>query len=370
MCGAPLQSPSDFAPPSSTDKSKRTGSPELGTGGESIVGNESIETIKLSFRAGIDKQFLDKLKGALVQRKWLLQSAPPVPRATATPPWNGGSSTPSNASSMPANQPHQRVVGIAGLEQRGAALRQNNQAVIGTAFEDLEALMTSAKEVIQMAEQFARQTNGGTDGDSEARRLISDSASALGLTTTKEMLGTGSAAEQLYITELSRNLAEYLTDDRKGVLRKEGGIVSLVDVWQMFNRMRNGHELVSPSDFEKAAQMWDSLNMPIRLRRFKSGLLVVQERSRTDAKTVSSILAWLREPQTVFDGTVIEETERRFGRGVTALETAEKFGWRVGVASEELELAEETGALCRDQCLDGTRFWENHFMEQHTITTT
>jgi ESCRT-II complex subunit VPS36 len=48
-----------------------------------------------------------------------------------------------------------------------------------------------------------------------------------------------------------------------------------------------------------------------------------------------------------------------YGRGVTALETADRFGWSVGVATEELEMAEEAGALCREQGLDGFRFWEN-----------
>ena len=35
--------------------------------------------------------------------------------------------------------------------------RENYQTVIGTAFEDLDALMTSAKEVIAMAEEFRKQ---------------------------------------------------------------------------------------------------------------------------------------------------------------------------------------------------------------------
>jgi ESCRT-II complex subunit VPS36 len=221
--------------------------------------------------------------------------------------------------------------------------------------------MTSAKEVIAMAEKFSRQSDNGTNGDSvEARNIISDSASALGLVTTKDMLGTGSASEKLYLTELARNLAEFLTDDRRGVLRKEGGIMSLVDLWAVFNRTRNGIELISPLDFEKAAVMWDSLHLPIRLRRFKSGLLVVQEKSRTDEKTIASLLSWLQEPQQVL--AMSEDLSGlSFGRGVTAQETAERFGWSVGVATEELEMAEDNGALCRDQCLDGIKFWQNHF---------
>lgn len=365
MCGALLSTRRDTLSQHFGDGISRPESPGPSLNG-SIIGDETIETIKFSFRGGGEKVFLERLKGALVQRKWLLESAPPVPKPTqsTTPsnesPWLAADSTPRSGT------PLQRVVGIAGLERREAELRENNQTVIGTAFEDLEALMTSAKEVIAMAEQFAKQTNHGTNGDNlEARTLLSDSAAALGLVTTRDMLGSGSASETLYITELSRNLAEFLTDDRRGVLRKEGGIMSLVDLWSVFNRTRNGIELISPLDFEKAAALWESLHLPIRLRRFKSGLLVVQEKNRTDEKTIASLLTWLREPQYVFPHVQDDPIGQTFGRGITAQETAERFGWSIGVATEELEMAEETGALCRDQCVDGTRFWENHFMRDY-----
>lgn len=135
--------------------------------------------------------------------------------------------------------------------------------------------------------------------------------------------------------------------------------MSLVDLWSVFNRTRNGIELISPLDFDKAAQLWESLHLPIRLRRFKSGLLVVQEKSRTDDKTIASLLSWLRQVAPIAE----QQTEHAFGFGATAQEAAEHFGWSVGVATEELEMAEEAGALCRDQCIDGTRFWENLFTQ-------
>ena len=361
ICGASLTAGGDRRSQLINESAKRPESPGPTLSAESIIGNDTIETIKFSFRAGGDKVFLERLKGALVQRKWLLQSAPPVP----TPSGQSNTDPMISLNGIPQQSaPSPRVVGIAGLERRGAELRANNQAVIGSSFEDLEALMTSAKEVIAMAEQFRAQSASADSLTPEARSLLNESASALGLTTTKDMLGTGSTAENLYVTELSRTLAEFLTDDRRGVLRREGGIISLVDLWAVFNRLRNGIELVSPLDFEKAAKMWETLQLPIRLRRFKSGLLVVQERSRTDEKTIASLLAWLR--QSVASGDADQLTgqltaTQDFGRSITAQETAERFGWSVGVANEELEMAEDVGALCRDQCLDGVRFWENQF---------
>ena len=231
--------------------------------------------------------------------------------------------------------------------------------VIGNAFEDLEALMTSAKEVIALAESLATQANLGGGDAAEANAVLSQSASALSLVTTKDMLGSGSASESLYVSELSRNLAEFLTDDSKGILKKEGGIMSLVDLWAVFNRARGGVELISPTDFGKAAEMWDKLKLPIRLRKFKSGLLVVQGRDRTDEKTIANILAWLKEFHIVPPDNDVAWDWRLYGRGITAQEAAERFGWSVGVATEELEMAEEKGALCREQGLDGVHFWEN-----------
>jgi ESCRT-II complex subunit VPS36 len=250
-----------------------------------------------------------------------------------------------------------KTVGIAGLEQRRLEVRKNNELVIGNAFEDLEALMASAKEIVALAESFAN--SNGANGTSEASALLAQSASALGLVTTKDMLGGGSSSETLYLSELSRNLAEFLTDDARGVLRKAGGVITLVDLWAIFNRARGGVELVSPLDFEKAAKLWEKLKLPVRLRQFKSGVLVVQASDRTDEKTVKALLVWLKNFHSLPSDKELAWDWQLFGRGITAQDAAERFGWSIGVAEEELEMAEEKGALCREESIEGLKFWEN-----------
>ena len=314
--------------------------------------DHSTECVRFSFRAGGDKVFHERLKGAMQQRKWLLKNAPPVPKPdhsvgeTLGPNGQLGRSTPDRTKS----------VGIAGLERRGQELRKNNEVVLGDAFEDLEALMASAKEIIALAESFA---NKSVDGSSEANAILLESATALGMITTKDMLSSTAGSETLYLSELSRNLAEYLTDDAKGILRKEGGIMSLVDLWADFNRARGGVELISPLDFEKAALLWEKLNLPVRLRRFKNGLLVVQRYDWTDDKTIAQLLSWLQELHLTPPSGEANWDWEAFGRGVTAQEAAQQFGWSMGVATEELEMAEENGALCREDGVEGMRFWEN-----------
>ena len=351
LCGAPLLS--QDLPSGLGQQEYRAESPGPMLLSLSLPGTGSPESIKISFRAGGEKIFLERLKGAMTQRKWLLQGAPPVPK-----PNRQGDGGLYELASPPSGD-RAKTVGIAGLEQRRLDIRKNNEVVIGNAFEDLEALMASAKEIIALAESFARQMDGSLNASSEANALLSQSASALGLVTTKDMLGGGSSSETLYLSELSRNLAEFLTEDARGVLRKAGGIISLVDLWAIFNRARGGVELVSPMDFEKAARMWEKLKLPVRLRQFKSGVLVVQASDRTDEKTIKSLLSWLQDLHSFPPEKDVSWDWREFGMGVTALDAAERFGWSIGVATEELEMAEERGALCREDSFEGLKFWEN-----------
>lgn len=320
------------------------------------VDNET-ECVKFSFRAGGEKIFYERLKGAMVQRKWLLQNAPPVPDSSPGNVYSTASRIDSQIHQPPERA---RTVGIAGLERQGLELRKKNEAVIGSAFEDLDALMASAKEIVALAESFAKKSD---EGSADANQLIAESAKALDMVTTKDMLGSSAGSESLYLSEMSRNLAEYLTDDAKGILRKEGGIMSLVDLWAVFNRARGGVELISPMEFEKAARLWEKLRLPVRLRQFKNGLLVVQQADRTDDKTIAQLLSWLHELHTSSSNSEVDWDHEAFGRGITAQEVAQRFRWSVGVASEELEMAEEKGALCREEGIEGLRFWENWIVD-------
>jgi ESCRT-II complex subunit VPS36 len=342
----------------STDPFARTDSP--GPEISSLTLEEhNLPSIKFSFRNGGDRTFHERLKNALIQRKWLLEIAPPLPRPDLD-------RTPSPSVGLfPTPTLEKRVggVGIAGLEQRGLQTRKNNETVLGNAFEDLEALMASAKDIVALAERFAQESGSSTsESGMRSDPLLSQSAAALGMVTTKDMVGDSSNA--LYISELARNLAEYATDDRRQILRQQGGTMSLVDLWARFNKAQNGVELISPSDFHKAAEIWESLGLPVKLRRFKSGLLVVQLRSTTDEKTIAQIKAWLETLKYMPAESEQQWDRAAFGIGVTGQQAAAQFGWSLGVASEELEMAEERGALCREDSVEGLKFWLNYIVDE------
>ncbi|KAF3930767.1 hypothetical protein ABW20_dc0101275 [Dactylellina cionopaga] len=330
----------------------------------SIPPGEQIDSVKLSFRAGGDKPFMEKLKGAMVQRKWLLEQAPTTPAITAgasnlTLDAQDGDSSVSN--NVPAFT--ERVVGVRGLERQNRHLRMNNQRAIAGAFEDLEALMSRAKEIIALAETFATQlADNPSLANSDAKEALSQSATLLALrptdfSVTKDQLSSSSSSVSLYHAELARSIADFLADDRRSILKKEGGAITLVDLWAIYNRAR-GIELISPSDLENAAKLFEKLQLPVRLRQFKSGLLVVQERNRTDEKIAKSVLAWLDSLSDVV-GPWDMVTEKRWGKSILAKDAAEKFGWSIAVATEELEMVEERGILCREVGIEGVRWWKS-----------
>lgn len=187
---------------------------------------------------------------------------------------------------------------------------------------------------------------------SEATRALQSSTIALGLSN----ISKDQVSADLYLADLARQIAEFLSDDTRAILKREGGVITIVDLWAMYNRAR-GVDLISPTDMEKAARLFERLKLPVRLRKFKSGLTVVQEAGHTDEVTIKKLLQWMNAPD-IRDAKEAARTGD-WGKGVTALEAAEKFGWSVGVASEELEMAEEKGMLCRDVGVEGIRFWVN-----------
>jgi ESCRT-II complex subunit VPS36 len=149
----------------------------------------------------------------------------------------------------------------------------------------------------------------------------------------------------MFQSELSRQLSEFL--EKRGILSREGGVITLFDLFAVYNRAR-GISLISPKDLLAACELFPSLRLPFRLRKFKSGLVVVQEAYRTPRFVVKCILEWL---------SGLEPWQSEIG--VSALDASAKFGWSVAVAVEELEYAESIGAVCRDEYVAGQRFFPN-----------
>ena len=212
------------------------------------------------------------------------------------------------------------------------AIKEQNDAVLKSSFQDLEALMARAKDLSVLAEQFASKLSSlPSSSSNDARLALRESTEALGLSTpivTKEIAG----GQDAYWSELARQIAEFLTSTEgrtESILKREGGIIPLIDLFAIYNRARGvgkawcllaNSALVSPVDLAGACGMFPKLRLPVRMMTFKSGLVVVQDSSTTEEAVERNVLRYLAAVK----------------RGVTALEICAKFNWSVGVAMELL----------------------------------
>jgi len=224
--------------------------------------------------------------------------------------------------------------GISGIQRVTEDNRRNTDKSLQQAFGDISALMDKAKEMVQLAEKFGTQIskeNQGNVEDSELRSVLI--SMGIASPVTKESAGS------LYHTQLSRQLADWLHRP----LEKSGGMIALPDLYCIFNRVR-GTELISPDDLYRACVLFDELNLPVRLRRFESGVLVVQSLSQTDDAIAKQIADLIR-----LDGAQ------------TAFDVARTKNISIALATEQLTTAEKQGLTCRDETFEGTTYYLNFF---------
>jgi ESCRT-II complex subunit VPS36 len=134
-----------------------------------------------------------------------------------------------------------KTIGINGLERASVAIKEQNDAVLKSSFQDLEALMARAKDLSVLAEQFASKLSSlPSSSSNDARLALRESTEALGLSTpivTKEIAG----GQDAYWSELARQIAEFLTSTEgrtESILKREGGIIPLIDLFAIYNRAR------------------------------------------------------------------------------------------------------------------------------------
>ena len=180
--------------------------------------------IKLSFREGGEVTFFTRLQKALEEGKWqkIAQGMNSIGLKTDLKDFqvtnNSGG-------------------GITGLERASEAILSHNDLTLGASFDDLTALMTRAQELIKLSESLAsRLASGNTVSSSSnaARDALRRSTQVLGLTSpaiTREIAGD----KDTFHNELAKELSDFLQD---GLLRREGGMITLIDLFAFYNRAR------------------------------------------------------------------------------------------------------------------------------------
>lgn len=272
--------------------------------------------VKFSFRGGGDKEFFNAFSEAIAKKAW---------------------------EDLSANyaQGKQYRAGIVGIERQ---IRHRNEATgetISEAFEDLKCLMKMAKEMVNLSKGVSQKLKDKQSDVSEDETIQFKSyLLSLGISdpVTKAEYGSGSA----FHTELAKQLADALARP----LNEAGGILSLTEVYCRVNRAR-GVELISPEDLLNACYMLEKLNLPIKLHKFDSGVMVLRLESYDTAIEARKVGEMLAEKGSL-----------------TADELSILTKATLVIAKERLLNLEKEGIACRDDSIEGLRFYPNRFLTE------
>ncbi|XP_031280854.1 vacuolar protein sorting-associated protein 36 [Pistacia vera] len=242
-----------------------------------------------------------------------------------------------------------RMVGVAGILRREQEKWESTDKSMQEAFQDLNALMSKAKEMVMLAEKMKQKllsgSNSHTGSTNEEEVGSKEDMQELLLSVGIISPVTKESAGALYHQQLSRQLADFV----KIPLERAGGMINLIDIYCLFNRAR-GTALISPDDLLQACSLWEKFDVPVMLRKFDSGVMVIQNKSHSDEEVFARIKALVTKPEAL-------------QAGISASDAAMALGIAPAMAKEHLLTAESRGLLCRDISPDGFHFYFNLFPE-------
>ncbi|XP_062207218.1 vacuolar protein sorting-associated protein 36-like [Phragmites australis] len=298
-----------------------------------------VVAIVVTCKADVDV-FFGRLLEAIRATAW--EVAPAAAPASGAPVAEGAAPAEEDiAIRMP-------VVGVSGILRMEQEAWENAGQNLQDAFQDLNALMSKAKEMMQLAEKMRLKllTNSSAqlnsnDEEMGSKQDMQDWLLSVGIVSpvTKETAGA------LYHQQLSLQLADFV----RIPLEKAGGMIALVDVYCLFNRAR-GTELISPEDLLQACSLWEKVDVPVMLRKFDSGVKVIQTKTHSDEEVFARISSLAQKPDAL-------------QKGISPSDAAFTLGIAPALAKEHLLNAENNGLLCRDVSPDGFRFFINLFNE-------
>ncbi|NXW42030.1 VPS36 protein, partial [Nyctiprogne leucopyga] len=243
-----------------------------------------------------------------------------------------------------------RAVGIVGIERKLEEKRKETDKNISEAFEDLSKLMEKAKEMVELSKSIANKIKEKQGDITEDESLNCLKITYFANIAQSYYIDYPSLVIYHIIIHLKLLQNSRFSPKILCLTQERGGIMSLTEVYCLVNRAR-GLELLSPEDLVNACKMLESLKLPLRYIYFFNEVTVCLEK----AAVCTNIHSTLKREFL----TVVSEKG-----SLTADEFAKLVGMSVLLAKERLLLAEKMGHLCRDDSVEGLRFYPNLFLTQ------
>ncbi|EER34716.1 conserved hypothetical protein [Candida tropicalis MYA-3404] len=322
---------------------------KLESGEETYTNNQPY--IKISFRKGGEGKFYEEVGKILDDIKWkeleergginknAIKLATPDPKPEL-PKKTGGA-------------------GIHALEQLEELQRKQNEIILSSSLDDLEQLMFKYQDLIKLSTSFNKLVK------QQPASITKPVIPALNIKKTSS----------LYHQELSRHISEFAINYR---LTQKTSMVSSQDLFAEYNRflIKNqgfGSELITSSDFQKAIDLFNALNLPIIVKKYvKSDIFVVSPRRNTNTYG-EYIVDYLKNQEYEYKlmklrQEMIEESDMEdalynaVNYGKTISEISNQFNWSYNITIEELDKCVEEGLIVIDHHISGTFYYINKFV--------
>ncbi|EGG22141.1 vacuolar protein sorting 36 [Cavenderia fasciculata] len=336
-----------------------TGFLGIGSSPKISITCRSGKELRLSFHAGKRDEFCRIYKQVLLERQTIqrqlqqqqeqLKQQQQTTTTTPTTTFDQPQQITTNTNRQTFDTSN---AGISGLIKQMNKRTEETDKVLSEAFTDLNALMEKAKDMVTLSEKLktAMDKQLKKEGDPSYSAEEDEFRSFLlhmGINTPV----TKKTAKSHYHTELSKQLSDWMLE--KQILSKQGGgrqlnsgMIPLADLYCIFNRAR-GIELISPDDLYRACLLFEQLNLPFRIRKFDSGVIVVQSKDENDEQVAKEIIEIIREN----------------GGSITPFHLSTIQQISLNLSKEKLLACERLERLCRDETIQGISFYENFFID-------
>lgn len=236
-----------------------------------------------------------------------------------------------------------RKVGVDAILTKNALRHKEAAQLTESAFDgDAEDLLREAAELVKIIQKYVTTLeHNGENANSTEQEQLNAMLSNMGMTSalSKSDFQTKRCDDDFYVI-LARQLADFLLPK----LKLAGGVMTLTDVYCLYNRAR-GTNLISPDDLLAAASRLSLLKLKMSLRSFPSGVKVIQQDAFNDVEMAKKL-------QTLCQG-----------KPLTSMQVSRDLKIPSLLAKEQLLAAERLGYLCRDTTLETTLFFTNRFLD-------
>lgn len=269
-------------------------------------------------------------------------------------------------------------VGVDAILSKNKAKHKQAQKLSEDAFSgDAETLLREAKELTDIIHKYVatleRKQKDGDNTDAEKStdqvelsKMLTNMGMASGL--SKENF----SSERQYNEQLAREIADFLRamksrSSSHGGNNNDMNMITLTEVYCLFNRAR-GTNFISPDDLLNASRLLEVLKLGMSVRTFPdTGVVVIQDDSFRDEHMHKMIMEKCFHIHSENDCFSFSDYEEQ--KGITPLEASRCLNIsNVILVTEHMYSAERKGLVCRDETLEGIRFFPNMFSSWNNET--